>query len=438
MNKKVKELEVELDNFDIQTRISALKELLKIDNSEQENEKGLPAVNLHAHTFYSYNAYGYSPTHFAWLAKKRDLAVAGIIDFDVLDGLNEFVEVTHLLNLKYCVGIESRVFISELADKVINSPGDPGVSYHVGVGMVNAKPSGWSGEFLKRMQETAKERNEELITKVNAFLSPVEVSMKDDIEILTPSNNITERHICLAYARKAYQLHHSKFADFWSMKLGIEHSEIDAPEGAKLLDLIRAKTMKRGGVGYMQPSIDTFPALKDMNRFIIESGGIPAIAWLDGTTEGEQAIDELLEIEIKSGSAALNIIPARNFTPGVSDQKLKNLQQVIEKAEALGLPIVVGTEMNKDGNLFVDDFNSEELAPYNELFLKSAYIVYAHSVLQSQSGIGYLSQWAKTMFKDVFEKNQFFAELGERLSVEQEIKLQGVADLSPKEILNKL
>ena len=27
-------------------------------------------VNLHAHTFFSYNAYGYSPSKFAWLARK--------------------------------------------------------------------------------------------------------------------------------------------------------------------------------------------------------------------------------------------------------------------------------------------------------------------------------------------------------------------------------
>ena len=65
-------------------------------------------VNLHAHTFFSYNAYGYSPSKFAWLARKAGLAVAGIVDFDVLDGVDEFLEAGRLIGLKSCGSLESR------------------------------------------------------------------------------------------------------------------------------------------------------------------------------------------------------------------------------------------------------------------------------------------------------------------------------------------
>ena len=68
-------------------------------------------VNVHSHTFFSYNAYGYSPTHFAVLARQHGLAVAGIVDFDVLDGLEEFWEAGRLCGLKRCVSMESRVFV---------------------------------------------------------------------------------------------------------------------------------------------------------------------------------------------------------------------------------------------------------------------------------------------------------------------------------------
>ena len=44
--------------------------------------------------------------------------------------------------------------------------------------------------------------------------------------------------------------------------------------------------------------------------------------------------------------------------------------------------------MNSPGQKFVDDFNSQELAPLLPVFLKSAYIVYAHSVLQQQLRLG--------------------------------------------------
>ena len=64
-------------------------------------------VNLHAHTFFSYNAYGYSPSKYAWLARKAGLAVAGVVDFDVLDGLEEFLEAGRLIGLKTCVSLES-------------------------------------------------------------------------------------------------------------------------------------------------------------------------------------------------------------------------------------------------------------------------------------------------------------------------------------------
>ena len=48
-------------------------------------------INLHCHTFYSYNAYGYSPTALAWLAKRNGYKALGIVDFNVLDGVDEFL-----------------------------------------------------------------------------------------------------------------------------------------------------------------------------------------------------------------------------------------------------------------------------------------------------------------------------------------------------------
>ena len=42
-------------------------------------------ANMHCHTFYSFNAYGHSPTSLAWLAKRHGFALIGMVDFDVLD-----------------------------------------------------------------------------------------------------------------------------------------------------------------------------------------------------------------------------------------------------------------------------------------------------------------------------------------------------------------
>ena len=94
-------------------------------------------TNMHFHTFYSFNAEGYSPAKIAFLAKQADLAAAGIVDFDVLDGLNRFYDIASKLNLKASGGIETRVFVPEFADKVINSPGEPGIAYHMGAGIAS-------------------------------------------------------------------------------------------------------------------------------------------------------------------------------------------------------------------------------------------------------------------------------------------------------------
>jgi len=179
--------------------------------------------------------------------------------------------------------------------------------------------------------------------------------------------------------------------------------------------------------------------MADMNRFILASGAIPTVTWLDGTSDGEKAIEELLQVAMSTGAAALNIIPDRNYTPGSPDVKLQNLYQVVELAEKLHLPLVVGTEMNSPGQKFVDNFASKELSSLVPAFLKGAHIVYAHSVLQQKCGLGYTSQWAKKNFSNIAEKNKFFEELGSSFKPELENKLAGLSEKNkPKEILDKI
>jgi hypothetical protein len=375
-------LERQLDSFNPVARAEALKTLWeKVRSGEIRLPPASNFVNLHCHTFFSYNTYGYSPSKFAWLAKKSGLAAAGVVDFDVLDGVDEFLAAARLLGLKGCVGMESRVFVPEFADRVINSPGEPGISYHMGVGFSTGALSPALKKFQMKLFTTAQQRNRELIGRANTYLSPVELDYEKDVLPLTPAGNATERHICLAYTRKAQQdfKDTAKLAQFWSQKLGMDASTFDLPEGSKILNAIRAKTMKRGGVGYVQPDGGSFPTMADMNKFILEAGGIPTLTWLDGTSEGEKAIEELADVAMSSGAAALNIIPDRNYTPGVKDEKLANLYAVVELAQRRGLPIVVGTEMNSPGNKFVDSFDTTELKPLVPIFLEAANAIYEHS-----------------------------------------------------------
>ena len=419
----VEELERKLDSFNAAERAQALSRLIKkVEAGEMTLPEAGTAVNLHCHTFCSYNSYGYSPSKFAWLARKGGLAVAGVVDFDVLDALEEFLAAGRRLNLKACAGLETRVFVPEFSTRVINSPGEPGISYQMGVGFPKAQLEGEPGQFLLNLRKTAQERNRELMGRVNEYLRPVELDYKRDVLVLTPSGNATERHVCLAYARKAKEVFKDDLAlsKFWVEKLGPEAESVELPEGVDLLNMIRAKTMKRGGAGYVVPDKGSFPLMADFNRFVLAAGGIPTMTWLDGLSEGEQALEELVEVAMSAGAAAINFIPHRNYTPGVKDQKLENLYRVVGLAEQLGLPVVVGTEMNSPGQKFVDDFDSEELSPVSGVFLKGAYIVYAHSVLQQRAGLGYTTEWAENNFGSVAERNEFFERLGRSLEVEDE------------------
>ena len=330
------------------------------------------------------------------------------------------------------MSLESRVFVPEFATRVINSPGEPGIAYHMGVGFTRAVQH----PFLAEMRAAAAQRTRDMVGRVNTHMRPVELDYEKDVVPLTPKGNATERHLCEAYERKAAQAFPdaAQRAAFWKEKLG------DAPPaGAKLQNLIRAKTMKKGGVGYVQPGKGSFPLMADMNRFVLESGAIPTLAWLDGTTDGEKCIEEFFQVGMASGAAALNIIPDRNYTPGVKDQKLQNLHDVIALAEKHHFPVIVGTEMNSPGNKFVDSFETAELKPLVPVFLRAAHIVYAHSVLQRQGELGYLSPWAKKTFVTPAAKNEFFEKLGRELQPATEERLRGLTpEATPVQILAKV
>lgn len=444
MRDSINKLEAQLDSFDASVREKALVQLKAMaDAGDIGFVSSCGYTNMHFHTFYSFNSNGFSPSKVAWLAKKSGLEVAGIIDFDVFDGLNEFYEAAAMLNLKGCCGMETRVFVPEFVDKVINSPGEPGIAYHIAAGIPEIDATPQLDDFKNRLCDNVKNRNLTIIERVNNYLTPIELDYEIDVLPLTPAGNVTERHITLAYARKAKQL----FGDieclrkFWHEKLNTENDGLEFPEGFSLLNLIRAKTMKHGAVGYIQPDARNFAAMANMNKFTLAAGGIPTLAWLDGTSEGERETENLLEVAMSTGVEAVNIIPERNYTSGLGkdDDKCKKLYEFIETCEKSDLPIIAGTEMNSPGQRFVDDFEANELKPLVPIFLKGALIIYAHSVLQRRCGFGYTSDWAKENFSSRADKNVFFETLGRNLSpVKEDLLSEFSKKSSVDDILSQL
>jgi hypothetical protein len=201
--------------------------------------------------------------------------------------------------------------------------------------------------------------------------------------------------------------------------------------------------MKRGGVGYVQPGPETFPSVDQLHEMVSLLGALPCFTWLDGTSEGESAIEELLALMIDKGAAAVNIVPDRNWNiadPEVKAIKVHNLYQIVELAQQNDLPLNVGTEMNKLGLKLVDDFDAPELAPVCQAFLDGAFFVYGHTVAQRALGIGYQSAWARNELPTRRERNAFYTALGRRVEPGRagRTRLAAVSMGGPKEILAAL
>ncbi len=371
---------------------------------------------MHCHTFFSFNAYGHSPTSLAWLAARRGFSLMGIVDFDVLDGVDEFLAACDIVGVRGSAGIETRVFIPEYATQEINSPGEPGVCYHMGIGFTSSRVPEQVAGILADLRQRAIRRNQLVIQRVNSHLAPVTIDYEADVLPLSPGGTPTERHIVVAYVRAA-QRDVSDQGVFWADKLGVTRETVASviEDPAKLQTLIRARLMKGGGVGYVQPTPDMFPSVEELHELTVACEALPCAAWLDGTSEGERAMEDLLELLIGKGVVALNIVPDRNWNipdPDVRRLKVHNLYDVVNLAHDLALPLNIGTEMNSFGQKVIDTFDAPELAPVRKAFIDGAHFIYGHTVLQRSLGLGYQSEWAAAHLQSRPERNQFYTRVG--------------------------
>jgi hypothetical protein len=408
------------------------------------------AINMHCHSFFSFNAYGFSPTALVWLAKKLGLQVAGIVDFDNLDGVEEFLSGCNLACVRGSAAMETRIFIPEFADRVTNSPGEPGISYHMGIGFSSQNVNEKGKNILQGMRERAEQRNRNMVRLLNTYLDPVIVNYDTDVLPLTPAGNVTERHMLAAYIDSAKRTVKDQVR-FWSEKLEKDSKTIHdlMQNAAAFANTVRRKLMKRGGVSYTQPSPKNFPTAEEFHEMVISNGALPALCYLNGTTEGEQCMEELLSLLVSKGVVAMNMIPNLAVPEPFSDPDNSELRQTRSKlllntanlAREFDLPLHIGTEMNSYGQRQVDDLNSPELAPLRDRFIDGAYFIYGHVRLHRSLGIGYQSEWANSFLPTRSDRNSFYTRAGFLIPPGipgfQALKKLNVT-MSPQEIVTKL
>ncbi|MDY6873915.1 MAG: hypothetical protein SVR81_08125 [Chloroflexota bacterium] len=138
---------------------------------------------------------------------------------------------------------------------------------------------------------------------------------------------------------------------------------------------------------------------------------------------------------------ALNIIPDRNWNiPNPTERELKihKLHDIVALAREHDLPILVGIEMNKKGQKFVDDFDVPALVPVRDAFLAGAAFLYGHTLLARCAQRGFSSDWAEAYFTDRHEKNAFYEQIGRitpNTQVHRQLLQSLPIDLNPDEVL---
>ena len=421
---RISQLEEELNHPDLHTRLRALRELKHLaDSGKAPIESPKPWVNMHCHTFFSYNARGFSPCRTAWEMFRRGVSVAAMIDFDVLDGIDEAMAASDALLFKFTAGIETRLFVKEFERDVLNSPHEPGIAYYCGQGFIEGPaPKSAAARTLEQMAQCAVARNQAMLERINAYLDDVQIDYEKDVIPLSAAGNATERHMLVAYETAARESipDPTRRARFWAAKLHMARDETERlmNDSVQFRNVLRKKLMKYGSPGYAAPDPRNFPALPDVVEMIRACGAMPMYAWLDGTNSGEQDAELLIDFFITAGGAGLNIIPDRNWNlkdQGEKALKVAKLNEIIAIAQRRNLPINVGTEINNDSQPLVDRFDSAELKPHVATFLDGARIIWGHSLLLRHGGFGYLSPQAEAAFgNDVRKKNAFFREAGSR------------------------
>ena len=323
------------------------------------------------------------------------------------------------LGLRTTVNLETRAYLNEFAGSDINSPGEPGVIYLMGAGFATPLAAA-AATTLAGYRHQAIARNLGLVDRINPHLDMAAIDYERDVVPLTPGGCPTERHIVRAYVNRVRAIMPDTRAQiaFWSKILGKPESDI-----ATILDTlpvleeyIRARLAKKGGVGYIQPSPNTFPTADNFISWVGSCGAVPMYAWLDGASMGEQKPLDLLACLKSKGIAAVNIIPDRNWRfsdPKKHAEKTAKLREFVSTAAALDMPINIGTEMNKDGLPDIDDLSTAALSPYRQEFLRSAQIFVGHMSLSRYASFPYCGQDAKAEFGDnIRAKNRFFMEVG--------------------------
>jgi hypothetical protein len=372
-------------------------------------------VNAHIHTPYSFSAFESIKEIFT-MAKAEHISVAGINDFFVTEGYEDFCtealqyKIFPLFNIEF-MGLlkeEQRLNIR------INDPNNPGRCYFSGKGL--DYPFHLQPAYLRILEAVIEESQKQvktMILKTNDWFSGIDLPLRldyEDIRIKCARNLVRERHIAKAIRIAVYE--HSNDEQerigllqkiFGGEKPGSSITDISGIENE-----IRSNLLKAGGMAFVTEDESAFMTLDDIIRLISDAGGIPCYPVLlddknGDFTEYEKDPDGLYSELAKHNIGCIEFIPGRNHAD--------YLREYVRYFHDKGFVILLGTEHNAPGMIPLTCYTRGKvpLDDYlREISYEGACVVAAHQYLRANKKTGFIDNKGLP----IFDKKGKLAKLG--------------------------
>ncbi|NOY38155.1 MAG: hypothetical protein GXO83_11365 [Chlorobi bacterium] len=358
--------------------------------------EGIPEVNAHIHTPWSFSAFTCIEQAFS-LAAQQHVEVLGINDFITTGGYPEFMHYALRYRIFPLFNIEFIALPEEFHEigLRVNDPDNPGRTYFCGKGLpFPFSPTGDFPDFLDRLVETGNARVREMAERVAKHLSRIDPVLKlnrEWVESELAEQLVRERHLAKAI-RMIVERHYPDTGE----RIGVYEKIFSGMKPASAMDEtaaleneIRGRLLKKGGVAYVPEDPETFPFLTDVRDALLKTGGIPCYPVLLDNAAGEctefEEDPESLAGRLRSLNVhAVEFIPQRNDVGFLSDY--------VRCLARDGFLVLFGTEHNTPAMTPLKVF-ARNGVPLPEDIRKtgwdSACVVAAHQYLVSRGEKGY-------------------------------------------------
>jgi hypothetical protein len=364
---------------------------------ESMPDPGIPEVNGHVHTPYSFSSF-FSMSQIFDQALKENVRVLGINDFFMADGYNDFYELALGNRIFPLFNIEIVGLLEEEQYKHfrINDPVNPGRTYISGKGLDFPFELDPALEcMLHNIRYENQVHTKEIIEKANRIIQEIDhhLALKySEIKRLFAKDFVTERHVsrairALIYARCTKADERKEFLDRLCGEAGFS---ADLNDLAAVENEIRAKLLKSGGRAYVAEERNAFLPVGEVFQIIVNAGGIPCYSVLLDNEYG-QCTEYEANKQILHNELTAHRIHCIEFIPWRNDAEI--LRDYVDFFRRNGFVIIFGTAHSTPDNkpLRVTTRGGEFLdAEMAAVSYEGASIMAAHQYLRSKGEKGYL------------------------------------------------